>query len=131
MTRTRSTATHWRPRCCTWRTKLLATIRKKGSSSALTAQLRKVEDQLASHRQQQDELLIERADLLGPVVERKVANLRAILRRKPLDRGAANALLRQLFSGIAVEYANHTQFLRLVWRQGGESTVVYGMKPTK
>ena len=69
--------------------------------------------------------------MLGPVVERKVANLLAVLRRKPLDRAAANALLRQLFTGIAIEYTSHTQFLRLVWRQGGESTVIYGMQPVE
>ena len=113
------------------RAKLLGTIKKQGSSSKLVALLRKLEDQLASHRQAQDELLIERADMLGPVVERKVANLRAVLRRKPLDRAAANALLRQLFTGIAIEYTSHTQFLRLVWRQGGESTVIYGMQPVE
>lgn len=111
------------------RAKLLNTIRKQGSSSKLTARLRQVESELAAQRQEQDELLIERADMLGPVVERKVTNLRAVLRRKPLDRAAANALLRQLFNGIAIEYADDAQFLRLGWRQGGESIVSYGMKP--
>jgi len=109
------------------RAKVLATIKKQGSSSKLIALLRKVEDQLASHRQAQDELLIERADMLGPVVERKVANLRAVLRRKPLDRGAANALLRQLFAGIVVDYTDETKALVLQWRQGGETLVAYGM----
>ena len=66
--------------------------------------------------------------MLGPVVERKVANLRSALGRKPLDRAAAYALLRQLFSGIVVDYTGHTQFLRLAWRQGGETALVSGMR---
>ncbi len=50
-----------------------------------------------------------------------------VLRRNPFDRAAANALLRQLFTGIVVDYTSKTQVLVLRWRQGGESTVVYGM----
>ena len=63
----------------------------------------------------------------GLVVARKVANLQAVLRRKPLDRAAANALLRQLFAGVAVDYTGETKVLVLSWRQGGESALVYGM----
>jgi len=63
----------------------------------------------------------------GLVVARKVANLQAVLRRKPLDRAAANALLRQLYTGVVVDYAGETKVLVLRWRQGGENTVVYGM----
>jgi len=61
------------------------------------------------------------------VVARKVANLQAVLRRNPFDRAAANALLRQLFTGIVVDYTGETNVLVLRWRQGGESVVVYGM----
>ncbi len=58
---------------------------------------------------------------------RKVVNPHGAFRRKPLDRAAANALLRQLFTGVVVDYTGKTQVLVLRWRQGGESTVVYGM----
>jgi hypothetical protein len=32
-----------------------------------------------------------------------------------------------LFTGIVVNYVGETKVLVLGWRQGGESTVVYGM----
>ena len=63
-----------------------------------------------------------------PLKEKKVADLQAVLQRKPLDRPVANALLRQLFSGIVVDYTGDVKTLRLHWRQGGETAVVYGME---
>ena len=72
-------------------------------------------------------MLIQQADTASLIVARKVANLQAVLRRKPLDRAAANALVRQLFTGMVVDYTGKTQTLTLHWKQGGESTVVYGM----
>ena len=109
------------------RAKLLANLKRTGPSPKLTVQLRRIDHELATVRQEQDEFLIEQADSAGPVVARKIANLRTVLRAKQLDRAEANALLRQLFTGVVVEYAHSTQFLRLTWKQGGESTVVYGM----
>jgi len=109
------------------RENLLDALQQSGPSSALTERLRGVEEELAKLREMQEDLLIQQADTAGLVVARKVANLQAVLRRKPLDRAAANALLRQLFTGVVVDYTGKTQVLVLRWRQGGESTVVYGM----
>jgi len=78
-----------------------------------------------------EELLIQQADAAGPLLLRKAADLHEVIQKKPLDRAAANALLRQLFSGIVVDYTGPTRFLRLHWKQGGESVVTYGMEPAK
>jgi len=79
-----------------------------------------------TRRRQQEDLLIQQADTAG-LVARKVANLQAVLRRKPLDRAAANALLPQLFTGIIVDDARDTKLVVLSWRQGGQNTLVYGV----
>ena len=109
------------------RENLLDALQQSGPSPALTERLGGVEEELAKLREMQEDLLIQQADTAGLVVARKVGNLHAALRRKPLDRAAANALLRQLFTGVVVDYTGKTQVLVLRWRQGGESTVVYGM----
>jgi len=52
-----------------------------------------------------------------------VDNLRAALREEPLDRQKTNALLRQLFSGVTVDYGRGV--LRLQWAHDGETEVIY------
>ena len=100
-----------------------------GGSSALTERLKATEKELTELQKDYQELLIQQEDAAGPLLARKVSELHAILRRKPLDRAAASALLRQLFSGIVVDYTGETRALTLHWKQGGESIVAYGMEP--
>lgn len=102
-----------------------------GASSALAERLKTVEKELTELTKDHEELLIQQADAAGPLLARKATDLYAVLGRKPLDRAAANALLRQLFSGMVVDYTGPTRFLRLHWKQGGESIVTYGMEPAK
>jgi len=99
-----------------------------GASSALSERLKAVEKELIELQKDHEELLIQQADAAGPLLARKATDLRAVLRRKPLDRAAANALLRQLFSGMVVDYTGETQALTLHWKQGGQSIVAYGME---
>jgi DNA invertase Pin-like site-specific DNA recombinase len=106
---------------------LLDAIAQRGLSPALSKRLLEVEQQVATTRAELDELLQKQADASGPLLARKVADLKAVLQVKPLDRAGANALMRQLFSGIVVDYTGKTQALTLHWKQGGESTVIYGM----
>ena len=95
----------------------------------MSERLKVVEKELIELQKDHKELLIQQADTAGPLLMRKASDLHAVLRRKPLDRAAANALLRQLFSGIVVDYTGETRVLTLHWKQGGESTVIYGMEP--
>ena len=100
-----------------------------GGSSALTERLKAVEREIVALQRDHEELLIQQADAAGPLLARKVSDLHAILRRKPLDRAAANALLRQLFTGMVVDYTSKARTLTLHWKHGGETTLVYGMAP--
>jgi DNA invertase Pin-like site-specific DNA recombinase len=111
------------------RENLLDAIQTGGGSSALSERLKAVEKEIIELRKDHEELLIQQADAAGPLVARKVSDLHSVLRRKPLDRAAANALLRQLFSGMVVVYTGETRTLTLRWKQGGESVVAYGMEP--
>jgi Recombinase/Recombinase zinc beta ribbon domain len=63
----------------------------------------------------------------GPLVARRLDELRAALTAKPLDRARVNTLLRQLCSGIVVDYPNWS--LVFHWQHDGESNIVYGMPP--
>jgi len=110
---------------------LLDAIAQRGISPTLSKRLLDVEQQVEAAREQYDTLLQQQADASEPLVARKIADLKAALRKKPLDRAVANALLRQLFSGIVVDYTGKTQTLTLNWKQGGESVVAYGMEKTK
>jgi DNA invertase Pin-like site-specific DNA recombinase len=99
-----------------------------GGSNALVERLKAVEKEVLELRRDHEELLIQQADAAGPLLARKVSDLLATLRRKPLDRAAANALLRQLFTGMVVDYTGKARTLTLHWKHGGESTLVYGME---
>ena len=110
---------------------VLDAIAQHRISPALSKRLLDVEQQMEDAREEHDALLQQQADASEPLVARKIADLKAALRRKPLDRAAANALLRQLFSGIVVDYTGKTQTLTLRWKQGGESLVAYGMEKAK
>ena len=106
---------------------VLDAIAQHGISPALSKRLLEVEQQMDAAREEHDALLQQQADASELLVKRKIADLKAVLRKKPLNRAAANALLRQLFKGVVVDYTGKTQTLTLHWKQGGESTVVYGM----
>lgn len=102
-----------------------------GGSNALIERLKAVEKEVEELRKDHEELLIQQANAAGPILANKASDLRAILRRKPLDRAAANSLLRQLFGAIVVDYLAETRTLIAQWKHGGESTIVYGMESAK
>jgi DNA invertase Pin-like site-specific DNA recombinase len=111
------------------RENLLDAIQHKGQSGALVERLKKVELEIETLRKEHEDLLIQQADSAGPIVNRKASDLKAVLRKKPLDRAAANSLLRQLFSKAVVDYTGKTHTLELHWKHGGEPTlVVYSLK---
>jgi DNA invertase Pin-like site-specific DNA recombinase len=109
--------------------KVLDAITQHGISAALSKRLLDVEQEVEAARTQLADLQQQQADASEPLVARKIADLKVVLGKKPLDRAAANALLRQLFSGVVVDYTGKSQALTLQWKQGGETLVVYGMKP--
>lgn len=70
------------------------------------------------------ELRSRRDDLSGRMVEKVCEDLLTTLAAKGgLDRGQANAYIRQLFAGITVDYESGR--LLFAWRHGGESEVIY------
>lgn len=101
---------------------VLNAIQRKGSS-ALSARLQELEDELETARQRHNELLQRQADTAGPLVERKVTDLVRALREQPMNKAEVNALLRQLLTGMIVDY--QTGQLVFQWKQGGESDVIF------
>jgi hypothetical protein len=77
--------------------------------------------------------LLERAEIAqGRLVKKRLADLDEALRERPLDRTKANALLRQVFGRIVMDFDAHEFVLH--WRHGGESrcafsTTAYGFEP--
>jgi hypothetical protein len=50
---------------------------------------------------------------------RRVEDLRDALEAEPLDHPTANALMRQLFDGVVVDWSREVLSLR--WKQGGST----------
>lgn len=92
-----------------------------GPSMALSARLRDMEAEKEALEQEQKELL-ER--LAGPLMAKKLDELEAALTANPLDKSKANTLLRQVLSGVTVNYRSGT--LDLLWKNGGVSSVIFG-----
>ena len=60
----------------------------------------------------------------SPLVYHKAEDLIAILETGELDRGLVNALLRQMMTGVTVDYRSGKLVFR--WLHGGESEAVFG-----
>ncbi len=106
---------------------LLDTLEGAGRSpsAAIVRRITKAEGDLEALRADRNDLRDRRSAALGPMVDRRLADLRAALTTTgELDRGLVNRLLRQLLRGVLVDVASGRLILQ--WLHGGETTVQYG-----
>jgi DNA invertase Pin-like site-specific DNA recombinase len=102
----------------------IARGRKSGASSeALEERLRDLEAEREPLRTQLARARQKQATTSGKLVSRKCEELEEALAQSPMNRAAVNALMRQLFEGIAVDAVNGR--LLLEWRHGGQSEIMF------
>jgi hypothetical protein len=107
---------------------LLTALERGGADSVtLTKRIRELEGEIVSLQQQRDDLYGQNAALSRKQVWNLAGELYDALRATPFNRAAANALMRQLFTSITLDFENGN--LLVAWRHGGESDVVVMMKP--
>ena len=98
---------------------------KRGTLSASAAvRVRELKAQREKLRLMAESLRAERETTSATYVRDRVAELRQALAAKPLDRTRVNALLRQVFSSVTVDYDGAD--LAFQWRHGGQSEVDLG-----
>lgn len=87
-------------------------------SVALTTKLRQLEGHQEELKRQQKELVSQYAAASSPLVEKRLQAMRDALVAETIDRPRANALLRQVFNGVTVNWKTGT--LELGWKHGGK-----------
>ncbi len=97
---------------------------QRGKSPAVMDRVRQVENELEQMRKDHDDLLELQALTTNPMVYHKAEDLIALLEIGELDRGLANALLRQMMTGVTVDY--RSGMLVFHWLHGGETRIAYG-----
>jgi hypothetical protein len=95
-----------------------------GPSESLMSRIRDIENELETVRKEYTDLLEYKFLSSSPLVYHKVDDLRAILETEELDRTLVNALMRQMFSSIVINYLDGT--LDFQWAHGGQHSLVFG-----
>lgn len=103
--------------------RIVMALEKGGDSAILTARLKKQEEALEGFQARQARLLAKVAEAVGKLAERKRSEMLAAVQETPLDRQRVNALARQLFSGVTVDY--EAEVLRLKWKHDGETEIPF------
>lgn len=110
----------------------LATAHERAPSEAGARLLAKAEAELRSMRAALEDLDERRCMTDRGLIRSRIDHLHTLLEPEAgegsygppaRDRGAINAMLKVLFSGVAVDY--ETGQLRFQWRQGGEARLTY------
>lgn len=94
-----------------------------GPSVALSARLRDMEAEKEALELERKELLERQAVVTGPIMAKKLEELKQALTSNPLDKTRTNALLRQVLSNVVVRY--QTGQLEFVWKNGGISSTAF------
>lgn len=98
-------------------TNLLEALEAGGDSPALMKRLRHLEDSLEELEKELGELGRQQVAVAGRITESKALDLEKALVEEPLDRAKVNALLRQVFEKVVVDYDSGE--LEFCWQQGG------------
>lgn len=93
-----------------------------GRSVTLAARIRDVEEERERLSQEYAELQERRESATGQHVKTLAGELRDVLTADPLDRTAANALIRQVFATVTLDYASGS--LVFAWKHGGTSDLM-------
>jgi DNA invertase Pin-like site-specific DNA recombinase len=132
---------------------LLDTIAHTKGSPAVAQRIRETETELERMKAELETLYTKANALTSEMVARRVEQLvdtlgspaeapsddaegfpavpsegpphKVVLATDSFDRGAVNALLRQLLTGVVVDYTQGCMVFK--WRHGGENEVVFGM----
>lgn len=102
---------------------LLDSIQDGQSSKAIMDRVRAEEPKLAELQDRYQELLDQKIQAQNPLVMKRLEDLRAALKADPLDRGAANRLLRQVATAVTVSW--HDGEMIIKWRHGGETPLQF------
>jgi DNA invertase Pin-like site-specific DNA recombinase len=100
----------------------------QGRSHALMDSLRQHEAEAERLEQEARDLARQAAEADPVQVGRRMMELEAAAEAEPRDPARINALLRQSFDGVVVDYRRGA--LRFAWKQGGETSVAF-MVPTE
>jgi DNA invertase Pin-like site-specific DNA recombinase len=104
-------------------TRLLHDIETGGSSPRLSRVVRTTEAELEQDRARLSKLRDERDAFARRTLERRASNLYDAISYRPIYPPQVNALLRQLFASVTVDYPNGD--LVLNWRHGAVSSISY------
>lgn len=92
-------------------------------SAAIRERVRDTETALEEMREEERALWERVSSTHGPLLEQRVERVRVALEADPVDAAQANVALRQVLSGVVVNY--QTGQLELNWLHGGTSTVMF------
>lgn len=92
-------------------------------SPTVSKKIRELEDDIEKLEREREELCIKKEAASGALFNKNLKALREALKRKPLDRTEVNLLLRQLLSGVTIDYKSGT--LVFQWKTGGETMLFF------
>jgi hypothetical protein len=101
-------------------------IERGGPATATATERQKLRALEAEREEKHKELRgleDRRAEVAGPLIAERLSRLMAAFQTPELDRRQVNVLLRQLLTGVVVDYQEG--WLVLEWRHGGLSTVQF------
>lgn len=101
---------------------LLETLKGR-ASHAVANLIRETEDEIEKMKKQLNDLFERQATLTSEMVTKRLNELEQETNLDTLDRPKVNALLRQLFKGVTVDYLNGTIYYH--WQHGGESETFF------
>lgn len=100
----------------------------RSPSAAIRERVRETEAALEEMREEERSLWDRVSATHGPLLEQRVERLREALEADPFDVAQANVALRQVLSGVIVNYL--TGQLELNWLHGGTSMVMFAWPAT-
>ncbi|TCZ55429.1 recombinase family protein [Roseicella aquatilis] len=103
---------------------VLRAIERGEPSPTLTARLRELEGQREAMDAELRELHQRAMTVSTGAVLRRLDELDRLTKADPMDPAKVNAVLRQTFNAVVVDFTSGS--LRLEWKQGGETGVTYG-----
>jgi DNA invertase Pin-like site-specific DNA recombinase len=103
---------------------LISAMERGARSVSTAARLRELEVEQVDLRSSLSLLIAKREAASGARVAQRADELEVALRALPVDRTIANALMRQVFAKVVVDYVGGC--IDLTWAHGGESRVTFG-----
>lgn len=103
---------------------LLEALERGDKSRAILERIRAHEASIEEMEKRRNELIELRAIATGRIMDRRVDLLSEALSAPEIDRNKANALMRQVFSSVEVDY--EAGVLVFQWQQGGDCEIMFG-----